>query len=347
MITVSIRYLTSNLFQRLPRKIFVYGINFRVIFVCIVFLSWTSATGKLIYPRRVYQGKSVSKDEYPYVMALIVKVSDKIENQKVVVAQRVCTCSLIKPDWILISAHCLEEYSQEFLRVVYDDLTIPPNTTKYRSKIRKSILHSDYFHYNDVLKNDIALLLIDPINGLPVGRLSAIDYKYFIGYAVTYVGAGGTYSLSSLLNEEIAEIDMVEGEDEIRPLQTGEAVVVPCDKAKALFRVVYPGICLHSKCSNRNQNVIPGDSGGPLLYKGRIIGVASVAGSGIIDRDVGDTTLRRDIGEGGSVYTAVSPYLDWINEVITNEKNCTHSKNQPNLKKHRKTQGPEAYFTII
>ncbi|KAJ2952303.1 hypothetical protein O0L34_g4586 [Tuta absoluta] len=264
-----------------------------------------------------------------------------------IITNRVCTCSLIQRNWVLIAAHCLLEvktYGKDFFKVVYGDLTISPTTTKFQRNIRKFVTYGGFFVSFDMqkLKNDIALLLIDPIYNLPVGKISAIDYKSLVGYSVTYLGAGGTFSLSNVLNEKQKIISEIIKKDQTRPLQQGKAVVVTCDKLKTLFQAVYPAICLYSKCSNSRQGAMPGDSGGPLLFKGIIVGVASMTGPGTISLPL--QALKEDIGDTGSVYTAVSPFLNWINNVIAEERNYTNYRRRSvGFRKARK----EAYFTII
>lgn len=83
----------------------------------------------------------------------------------------------------------------------------------------------------------------------------------------------------------------------LKPLQIGHAAIVKCES----YRTNGPFICVAPPCSNEMHTTLKGDSGGPLIVGNQIVGVLF-------------GTLTGDIVQ----YTPVSPYLDWIIQVISN-----------------------------
>lgn len=221
---------------------------------------------------RVYLGNEDTNNEFPYV----VSIHD--EN-----AFRRCTCSLLATNWILTAAHCFNSDLPMYVR--YKNMTLPPRSKKSFRRIIKFFRHPNFLSVNDgTIQNDIALGLIQRVpKDTSFGKLSAIDYKALLGYPVTYAGYGHT-------GDEFSN----EG-DESKPLQTGEAVVITCELELSGFR---PAICVAPKCSNDLQDTRPGDSGCPLVYSGKIVGVL-IGGSSPI-----------------SEFTPVSLNLGWISSVM-------------------------------
>ncbi|KAJ2951138.1 hypothetical protein O0L34_g5528 [Tuta absoluta] len=265
---------------------------------------------------------------------------------------------IYKGDSILDASH--EDYP--YVMVLTMMKTVYPfqaNTTKYQTNIRKIFQHFGYKGNNvehkmdegimlmdpAILKDDIALILVDPLDNIVEGKISAVDYRSLAGYAVTYLGAGGTYSFSDFFNDGTGHNAVTRKEDQVRPLQIGKAVIVQCALASNPFDPKLSGICVQSKCSKSHQSLNEGDGGAPLLYKGKIVGIATMVtpAAGSMKHRYGAIRpiYRKDVGNVGAVYTAVSPYLNWINSVILSEdSNCrkAEKKAKPASHKRKKDQ---------
>ncbi|KAJ2953073.1 hypothetical protein O0L34_g633 [Tuta absoluta] len=183
--------------------------------------------------------------------------------------------------------------------------------------------------------------MIDPIDEITEVKISALDYRALIGFPVQFIGAGGTYSFSELFRGEKVFYAEREKKDQRKPLHIGNAVVVRCDPKAPPFGSKLSGICVHSKCTRANQGLIPGDGGGPLLYKNKIIGITALYGPATMPlthyEDIWNERFKQDMGVTGSIYTAVSPYLEWIHSVIISEESKCKKRTRPNKRERQDT----------
>ncbi|XP_073947643.1 chymotrypsinogen B-like isoform X2 [Choristoneura fumiferana] len=222
---------------------------------------------------RVYLGEEDTNSEFPYVIG----IQDEY-------GMRICTCSLIARNWILTAGHCATFDAPTYVR--YDNMTLKLNETKAFRRIIEFFQHPNFLYVDTdgTIENDIALALIQDVpKGRKFGKLSAIDYKALLGYPVRYAGYG--YTGDEFSNES----------DQVKPLQTGDAVVIACEPEWPRFG---PAICVAPKCSNHLQDTRPGDSGCPLVYRGKIVGVLIGGNSPI------------------SEFLPVSPNLGWISSIM-------------------------------
>lgn len=246
---------------------------------------------------RVIQGVDDVHNEFPFVVSLQIANLREEDGKKIFFwIRRTCTGTLIAHQWVLTAAHCIDPN----LRLVkFGNMTIPTNRIYFR-KILEQIPHPSYKdfenEYINVMQNDIALILIQKLTRTSIGKVSAVDYKTLVGRGVRYAGFGNTFDINYYYEDEMEQLEL----DKHKPLQLGEGVVVLCSHNALQWR---PGICVTPTCSDREQYPAYGDSGGPLFFNGRIIGIVS----GWINNQE-------------TIYTPVSLYLSWLNKVISETK---------------------------
>ncbi|XP_049870334.1 serine protease 1-like [Pectinophora gossypiella] len=242
--------------------------NVNILAFLIIIIIGTACRDNL----RVIHGIDDGGDSHGYVVAIALGLHYK--------AARFCTGSLIDTNWVITAAHCfatVKALGIDNCLILFENFTITPIYARYARKILQVIPHISY--HKSINKNDIGLMLVEHVELNVFGKLSAVDYRTFTGRAVHYVGAGATYT--DFDNEENPKLaKAISDLDDVRPLQIGEAVVVACGKAsvRRLPDVSHKKnnalICLRSKCSNREERAQVGDSGGPLILDGKIIGIA-------------------------------------------------------------------------
>ncbi|XP_028176008.1 mast cell protease 1A-like [Ostrinia furnacalis] len=247
-----------------------------------------TASAKVSAALRVIHGTPDVNNEFPYVVSLETYRQLNI-NWKI---YRVCSGSLVTANWVLSAAHCLVPAVQV---IRYGDMTVERNATDSINQVIKMFPHPNYkimLTPPVMLVNDIGLALVEKVPVSP-GKLSAVDYKGLIGFEVRYAGFGLTHEKEHMYNKQNME------KDNMKPLQVGMGVVIICPTIDYTWN---PGVCVAPKCSNKHHQPLPGDSGGPLFFDGKIVAVAS-----------------GDFGSSITIHTPVSPYLIWINDVITKE----------------------------
>ncbi|XP_053604275.1 chymotrypsin-1-like [Plodia interpunctella] len=251
---------------------------------------------KTRYPRnmprpRVLHGQSAAKDEYPYVVSLIIEEPDKVKY-------RSCTGSLITDKWILTAGHCIVP---DLKFVKCGNMSISWQKTECKSEILEKISHPSYFQTGFLTIADIGLVRINEVMKGRAGRLHAADGKTLLGRAVRFAGFGMTYYSYDFGPKPFEDL---EAEDETREIQTGDGVIFDVND----FLVIAP------KCINIRHGPYFGDSGGPLFVDGKIAGVLS---TGLHDHRDSKTLVNRKHPEH-NFYTPISVYLDWIRLTINN-----------------------------
>ncbi|XP_026745241.1 trypsin-like [Trichoplusia ni] len=236
-------------------------------------------------PLRILHGRNAQDGEFPFVVVLLKResVEDAISTESGYPVGRQCTGSAISEFWALTAAHCIEKKSSPASYYVWHtNFTSATAIRKLSSSVQKIFIHPAYSKLvkpdrstEDFLKNDISLLFVDKMTLASYGRLLAVDHLTLIGLPATYVGGGDTGSTKP-------------GDDQLRPLQVGEGGIQPCSKTSEASYF----ICVAPKCDFLEQKLFFGDTGGPLLYNGRIIGVLSL------------------LDQFNSLFAAISPHLN-------------------------------------
>lgn len=228
----------------------------------------------------------VEPGDYPFVISIILMDKEVVTKH--------CTGSMLSSVWAISASNCFYDMLDKEFYVWYANFTVNPIKTKMYTKVKRIFIHPSFlkteftrpgYFFGD---NDVSLLRVKKIEitNLDVyGRLSAIDYTKMPGLPVKYIG-GGTKN------------KQLDAKYDIQPLQIGEGVIIKCGLSLTMWSQYTQ--CVVPKCSEKLHQPIHGDSGGPFIYDGKIIGIMSV----------GYQIPKSIVMSNG--LTPISPYQDWI-----------------------------------
>lgn len=263
------------------------------VLIIIIYLISLCSTRKIMEGYRILDGVDDEINEFPFVVSLEVSAVVIYEIHGVRVL-RICTGSLIAPNWVLTAAHCVNPALE---RIRYCNFESVFEASGCHSTILKEFINPTFQFeggiedlFGEMIKNDIALLFVETVKLKEYGAVSAVDYGSLVGRSVLYIGLGRTFDDSIGLTKKLIE------KDRVKRRQIGKGLIVPCDKRRA----VGPTLCIAAICSKRRQRLAMGDSGGPLIFNGKIAGVGCCY----------------YIGEEFR-YTAVSPFLEWMHDTMS------------------------------
>ncbi|KAJ8956739.1 hypothetical protein NQ318_014095 [Aromia moschata] len=252
------------------------------------FRSWASPGGRIV------GGWEAQRGQFPFIVSLQWCLLSFCSHS--------CGGSIIAPQWILTAAHCRTEapsigsYSAVAGIVNLDDTNVERQTVR----VSEYILHPDYI--GGVAPHDIGLfrlsypliynIYVQPIAFPPAG-LEVSGGTILAGW-----GSTGGVILPQMPNA----------------LQTVEIPIVPvleCDQALTIVLSGDPhpldldaNICTGPLTGG--VSACSGDSGGPLIQDGQVIGIVSW----------GITPLR--IHRAPSVYVKSSHYTFWVRSIVGN-----------------------------
>jgi len=236
----------------------------------------------------VVGGTDVTHDEYTSTYPFMVGVMAAQDP-----SAQFCGGTLIAPLWVMTAAHCYEPEdgaNPAFIRIGTEDRL---GVGEY-VPVAGHIVHPDWDP--NFLGNDIMLLKLAyaPSPATPAVRATAVDdpvggdLATLIGWGVTM--PEGEFSSRILKGATLDVIDQTTCESDWATL---EGVDFVTDKQ----------LCaIHYDTGAGARQACNGDSGGPLLFGGKVVGVVSFGYVGCFD-------------DAPNVFTRVSAYSDWIDGV--------------------------------
>ncbi|XP_062610356.1 polyserase-2-like [Saccostrea cucullata] len=256
------------------------------------YLSWIS---NYLFPdglHRIVNGQEASPGEWPWQVSLQYRQFSFLQFS------HICGGSLIRPNWVLTAAHCVDGMTSSNLRIEAGIDKVSENgATRSISRIIM-LQHPQYSSSAAGYPNDIALLELSSsftVGGdIQLATLPTNANEDFLSITDCYITGWGRTSGGGSTSDVLMEAQM-------RNIANTEcATRWSSVNGAAIFDT-------HICPFEQNKSACNGDSGGPYVCKknGDYM-LAGVTSWGISTCD----------GTYPSVYTRVSKYLDWMANYI-------------------------------
>ncbi|XP_063924223.1 chymotrypsin-1-like isoform X2 [Zophobas morio] len=245
------------------------GIFLTVLIVCISTLAEP-------LDDRIFGGQLATLGQFPSIVS--IKTGPGIIGD-------VCGASIITKQWVATAAHCVSDSAPDDIFLLADTLLLDSGGTNY--SVSSIVVHPEYYRYT--YTNDIALIKLQTeftlsatTQTIEIDTSSGNESCTIVGWGkirATYPDALYYANLTALTDDDCT-----------RMAQGGAFVIERGPGQLCAFAAQGIGPCY-------------GDSGGPLICVGKLIGMASYAIS--------------PCAKGyPDVYTRIAYYVDWINDVI-------------------------------
>ncbi|KAM3595574.1 uncharacterized protein V6R79_025519 [Siganus canaliculatus] len=238
-------------------------------------------------------GREAAAHSRPYMASIQLPEGENMKHE--------CGGFVIADQWVMTAVHCMPAGPNGRKVVLGAHSLSEPEDTKQTFDILELYNHPDFSAEN--YNNDIALIKLDrPFNASDAVR------------AVEYLRTGGT---NPGTGEEVVTAGWGSTDNlETRPDKLKE-VEIEIVSWRRCGRSDYFGkkftrnmMCAHKLCptpchlAHKTEDSCDGDSGGPLLYNGVVVGITSNGG-----KKCGQ--VRKP-----GIYTVISHYTEWIDGVM-------------------------------
>ncbi|XP_042341713.1 trypsin I-P1-like [Plectropomus leopardus] len=246
----------------------------------LLLLLWVGVTVSTVVDlqKRIIGGQECRQDEGHYHVRLTERPGTK---------EPLCGGSLISDRWILTAAHCYEPG-----RTIYATLGVHPGPGKEVKITDDPVIFTD----GDGRRHDIMLLKLPKKTDITPIKLPDCEHTPQVDYLVQMAGHGPTQMGS---NSE-------RGNDISDTLQCANIKVVDCQQLRNCLESNDPQFYAdieyqHWFCGQMpNVDISPGDSGGGVVFNGRIYGVIAIGGN----------YTHACVEAAG--FMNVCEYMDWI-----------------------------------